>query len=77
MPIHALSYCSVIHCHPSQDWYLGSSWALGIATLGGKPYLNGRNQESSSESVSLAVFSFDFTLRSTLLSDLGKAVESF
>ncbi len=34
-----------------KDWYLGSSWALGIATLGGVPYMNGRNQESSSESV--------------------------
>jgi endo-1,3(4)-beta-glucanase len=34
-----------------KDWYLGSSWASGIATLGGQPYLNGRNQESSSESI--------------------------
>ncbi len=34
-----------------KDWYLGSSWALGIATLGGVPYMNGRNQESSSEAV--------------------------
>lgn len=35
----------------SQDWFLGSSWALGIPTLGGVPYTNGRNQESSSEAV--------------------------
>ncbi|KAG5178337.1 hypothetical protein JKP88DRAFT_188690 [Tribonema minus] len=34
-----------------KDWYLGSSWALGIATLGGVPYANGRNEESSSEAV--------------------------
>ena len=34
-----------------QDWFLGSSWALGIPTLGGVPYMNGRNQESSSEAV--------------------------
>ena len=34
-----------------KDWYLGSSWASGIATLGGNPYPNGRNQESSSEAV--------------------------
>eukprot|EP00903_Cladosiphon_okamuranus_P009961 g9449.t1 len=34
-----------------KDWYLGSSWALGIPTLGGVPYMNGRNQESSSEAV--------------------------
>ena len=34
-----------------KDWYLGSSWASGIATLGGHPYLNGRNQESSSEAI--------------------------
>ena len=34
-----------------KDWFLGSSWASGIATLGGAPYLNGRNQESSSESI--------------------------
>lgn len=30
---------------------MGSSWALGIPTLGGVPYMNGRNQESSSEAV--------------------------
>lgn len=34
-----------------KDWYLGSSWASGIATLGGNPYANGRNQESSSEAI--------------------------
>eukprot|EP00586_Coscinodiscus_wailesii_P005383 CAMPEP_0172487124 /NCGR_PEP_ID=MMETSP1066-20121228/16032_1 /TAXON_ID=671091 /ORGANISM="Coscinodiscus wailesii, Strain CCMP2513" /LENGTH=1237 /DNA_ID=CAMNT_0013253525 /DNA_START=99 /DNA_END=3809 /DNA_ORIENTATION=- len=34
-----------------KDWYLGNSWASGIATVGGRPYLNGRNQESSSESI--------------------------
>mmetsp|Transcript_27019 Transcript_27019/g.45940 ORF Transcript_27019/g.45940 Transcript_27019/m.45940 type:complete len:1169 (-) Transcript_27019:103-3609(-) len=34
-----------------KDWFLGSSWASGIATLGGQPYPNGRNQESSSESI--------------------------
>ncbi|CAN0000956.1 unnamed protein product [Ectocarpus sp. 4 AP-2014] len=34
-----------------KDWFLGSSWALGIPTLGGVPYMNGRNQESSSEAV--------------------------
>uniref|UniRef100_A0A7S4SAK7 glucan endo-1,3-beta-D-glucosidase n=2 Tax=Ditylum brightwellii TaxID=49249 RepID=A0A7S4SAK7_9STRA len=34
-----------------KDWFLGSSWASGIATLGGQPYLNGRNQESSSEAI--------------------------
>lgn len=30
-----------------KDWYLGNSWAGGIA----RAYLNGRNQESSSESI--------------------------
>lgn len=30
-----------------KDWYQGHSWASGIAT----PYLNGKNQESSSESI--------------------------
>lgn len=34
-----------------KDWYLGNSWASGIATVGGRPYLNGRNQESSSEAI--------------------------
>ena len=34
-----------------KDWFLGSSWASGIATLGGAPYINGRNQESSSEAI--------------------------
>ena len=30
-----------------KDWYLGNSWAGGIAMV----YPNGRNQESSSESI--------------------------
>ena len=30
-----------------KDWYLGNSWASGIA----RGYPNGRNQESSSESI--------------------------
>ena len=34
-----------------KDWFIGSSWASGIATLGGQPYPNGRNQESSSEAI--------------------------
>jgi endoglucanase Acf2 len=32
-----------------KDWYLGASWASGIVLFEGKPYPNGRNQESSSE----------------------------
>jgi hypothetical protein len=35
-----------------KDWYLGFSWASGIVTIGGVPYPNGRNQESSSEAIS-------------------------
>ena len=31
--------------------YLGFSWASGVVTLSGKPYPNGRNQESSSEAI--------------------------
>lgn len=34
-----------------KDWYLGNSWANGIPVIGGQPYLNGRNQESSSEAI--------------------------
>jgi len=34
-----------------KDWYLGSSWASGIVTLGDEPYPNGRNQESSAEAI--------------------------
>jgi len=34
-----------------KDWYLGNSWASGIALFGSRPYLNGRNQESSSEAI--------------------------
>jgi endo-1,3(4)-beta-glucanase len=34
-----------------KDWYLGFSWASGIVTIGGIPYPNGRNQESSSEAI--------------------------
>ncbi len=31
--------------------YLGFSWASGVVTIQGKPYPNGRNQESSSEAI--------------------------
>lgn len=34
-----------------KDWYLGFSWASGVVTIQGKPYPNGRNQESSSEAI--------------------------
>ncbi|KAG8457663.1 hypothetical protein KFE25_002327 [Diacronema lutheri] len=34
-----------------KDWFTGWSWASGIALGGGKPYRNGRNQESTSESI--------------------------
>jgi endo-1,3(4)-beta-glucanase len=34
-----------------KDWYLGFSWASGIVTIQGRPYPNGRNQESSSEAI--------------------------
>jgi hypothetical protein len=32
--------------------FVGFSWASGIVTINGKPYPNGRNQESSSEAIS-------------------------
>eukprot|EP01035_Chromulina_nebulosa_P040727 gene40727-55070_t len=35
-----------------KDWFVGFSWASGIVTINGKPYPNGRNQESSSEAIS-------------------------
>ena len=31
-----------------KDWYQGSSWASGVPI---PPYLNGKNQESSSEAI--------------------------
>ena len=34
-----------------KDVYLGVSWASGIGLINGGPYPNGRNQESSSESI--------------------------
>jgi endo-1,3(4)-beta-glucanase len=34
-----------------KDWYLGFSWASGIVTISGTPNPNGRNEESSSESI--------------------------
>lgn len=34
-----------------KDWYLGFSWASGIVTHLGRPYPNGRNQESVSEAI--------------------------
>uniref|UniRef100_A0A7S1U813 glucan endo-1,3-beta-D-glucosidase n=1 Tax=Phaeomonas parva TaxID=124430 RepID=A0A7S1U813_9STRA len=39
------------HTWRHKDWFLGSSWASGIAPIQGHPYPNGRNQESSSEAV--------------------------
>jgi endoglucanase Acf2 len=36
-------------CTPTR--YLGFSWASGVVTLSGKPYPNGRNQESASEAI--------------------------
>ena len=39
------------HSWRHKDWFLGSSWASGIATIEGHPYPNGRNQESSSEAI--------------------------
>ena len=35
-----------------KDFFLGSSWASGVVTISGKAYPNGRNQESSAESIS-------------------------
>ena len=34
-----------------KDWFLGFSWASGVVTIEGNPYPNGRNEESSSESI--------------------------
>lgn len=34
-----------------KDWYVGFSWASGVVTIGGRPYPNGRNQESVSEAI--------------------------
>lgn len=34
-----------------KDWFIGQSFASGIATIGEQPYRNGRNQESSSEAI--------------------------
>jgi endo-1,3(4)-beta-glucanase len=34
--------------HRHKDWYKGSSWASGVPL---PPYLNGKNQESSSEAI--------------------------
>lgn len=35
----------------NKDWFMGFSWASGIALAAGQPFRNGRNQESTSESV--------------------------
>jgi hypothetical protein len=35
----------------NKDWYMGFSWASGIALAAGQPFRNGRNQESTSEAV--------------------------
>jgi hypothetical protein len=39
----------IVLCTPTR--YLGFSWASGVVTLSGKPYPNGRNQESASEAI--------------------------
>lgn len=46
-----LSFFSFIPLTPSTYRYLGFSWASGIVTIQGKPYPNGRNQESASEAI--------------------------
>lgn len=42
----------------NKDWFMGFSWASGIALAAGQPFRNGRNQESTSESVRARVFPF-------------------
>jgi len=55
-----------------KDWYLGNSWASGIPTVGGQPYLNGRNQESSSEAIAayegVALFGYSMVSMSKIVS---------
>lgn len=46
-----------------KDWYLGFSWASGVVTIEGKPYPNGRNEESSSESISAYEVSYNLIQR--------------
>ena len=46
------SFSSLSSSSSSSCRYLGFSWASGVVTIDGKPYPNGRNEESSSESIS-------------------------
>lgn len=45
-------YFPVARC---KDFFMSYSWASGIPTVGGQPYMNGRNQESTSEACSLSL----------------------
>lgn len=54
--------------------FLGNSWASGIALFGGRPYLNGRNQESSSEAI--AAYEGIAMFGSVMMNAFGNGVSS-
>jgi endo-1,3(4)-beta-glucanase len=59
-----------------KDWYMGHSWASGIAVPGGKPNFLGRNQESTSEAVNAwyAVSLLGHAVKRDDVRDLGLAL---
>lgn len=54
--------------------FLGNSWASGIALFGNRPYLNGRNQESSSEAI--AAYEGIAMFGSVMMKAFGNGVSS-
>ena len=80
--VMARDFASPTHTDPAfprtrhKDWYHFVSWASGVALAGNMPYRNGRNQESSSESVNAyaAVALLGAALGDDEMSDLGHAL---
>ena len=64
-----MAYTSKFQLKTTKDWFVGHSWAAGIF-----PFADGRNQESSSESVNAwyAVSLYGLATGNERVKDLGR-----
>lgn len=60
------------------DFYVGHSWASGIVTAGTNPFMNGKDQESTSEAVNAwyAISLFGDATKNEKVKDLGRTLLS-
>ena len=67
--IFKLRYNQIYQLKTTKDWFVGHSWAAGIF-----PFADGRNQESSSESVNAwyAVSLYGLAIGNERIKDLGR-----